>query len=180
MRDITREARRTRRLPTTSLSALRGDFEYFDLKVKIVHLMLMQTTFLSDTLRLFNSSSRDPVNHFKLVNNNEVRLCCCHPHFITCTADDKCIHVRGNGPERIRNLSFAHDSVESLQALLEFLQERREDGGDLVDWELEDWVGAGNPCQLRGDQRNRADWGLGLGVDDLWCVDLYPSVEARL
>jgi hypothetical protein len=141
------------------LSVLRGDFEYFDLKVKIVHLMLMQTTFLSDTLCLFNSRSRDPVNHFKLVNNTEVRLCCCHPHFITCTADEKCIHVRGNGPERIRNLSFAHDSVESLQALLEFLQERREDG----------------VCR---NQTNRVD--RGLGVDDLWCVDIYPSVEARL
>ena len=137
-------------------------------------------TSISDTLRLFNSRSRDPVDHFKLVNSNEIRLCCSHPRCITCTADETWIHVRGDGPERIRDLRFAHGNMESLQALMEFLHERREDGEDLIDWEFEDWVGAGNPCKLRGNRRNFADRGLGLGVDDLWCVDLFPSIEARL
>ena len=138
-------------------------------------------TSLSDTLRLFNSRSRDPVDHLKLVNFHEVRLCCSHPRCITCIADEKWIVVRGDGPERIRDIFFAHGNMESLQALLDFLHERMDDADDLIDWELEDWVGAGNPCQLRGKPRRiHADRGLGFGMDDLWCVDLFPSIEARL
>ena len=139
----------------------------------------MQPSF-ADQLRLFNSHSRDPEDHFKLVHSQtppELRLCSSHPRFITCTYDDEWIHVHGNGPERLR-LRLSRGSAESLPLLLGLLRERREGGGELLDWELEDWVGAGNPCRLW--ERRVEGVALDLGADSLWCVDLFPNIEARL
>lgn len=142
-------------------------------------------------LRLFNSHSRDPCTHFKLVplpgGSSELRLCSDHPHFVRCTiqGDATAVHVWGDGPDRLRvsyELHREQDMGAVLGSLLALLQERRGEGQELLDWECEDWVGAGNPCRLReacGDAAMEKG-GLGFGTDDLWCVEAYPSVEARL
>ena len=67
--------------------------------------------------------------------------------------------------------------MRSLQSLLDVLR-LHDDGDDLIDWELEDWVSAGNPCRLRGATKDSRR--LDLTAADLWCVDLFPSIEARL
>jgi len=141
---------------------------------------------LSATLRLFNSHSCAPADHFKLVTSDpyrhEVRLCNSHPRFITCTVDGDWINVRGSGPESLF-LRFDSGNMRSLFTLLEVLRERRDDGDELLDWELEDWVGAGNPCTLRGstkDLSKESVTDLGFSAADLWCVELFPKVEARL
>ena len=140
---------------------------------------------LSDVLRLFNSHSCDPVDHFKLVSSvnggrDEVRLCNSHPRFITCSVDGDWINVRGSGPESLF-LRFDSSNPQSLFALLSVLHEHKEEGDELVDWELEDWVGAGYPCRLRGSIKDlHADDDLGFSAADLWCVELFPSIDARL
>ncbi len=88
------------------------------------------------------------------------------------------MHVRDDGP-RGERLRFEHGCLESLGLLLAFLQARRGDGDELVDWELEDWVGAGYPCRMRGKVEARTR-GMDFGVDDLWCVDLVPNIQAGL
>ena len=138
---------------------------------------------LTQTLLLFNARSRDPADHFKLVvcsatDRPYLRLCCSHPHLVTCACDERWVHVRDDGP-RGERLRFEHGCVESLGLLLAFLQARRGDGDELVDWELEDWVGAGFSCRMRGKVEARV-WGLDFGVDDLWCVDLVPNIQAGL
>jgi hypothetical protein len=148
----------------------------------LYHLMI------SDTLRLFNSHSRDPADHFKLVvspdaaGRHEIRLCNSHPRFITCTLDGVWINVRGTGPESL-HLRFNGCNPQSLHSLLDVLHLHRDSGDDLLDWELEDWVGSGNPCRLRGTTKDLSKESLvdlGLTVADLWCVDLFPNIEARL
>ena len=145
--------------------------------------MNLCTDLVLQSLRHFNSYSVDPADHFKLIQPSnstsppQLRLCCSHPRFITCTCDDQWVHVRGDGPERLR-LRFAHGSQESLGALLQLLQQQRGVGDDLIDWELEDWVGPGYPCRL-WERRERESM-LEFGADDLWCVGLLPAVEARL
>ena len=138
---------------------------------------------LIHTLMVFNSHSRDPADHFKLVNSATIELCSAHPRFITCAVDGEWINVRGGGPERLSD-RFRHDDPQSLHALLALLQGQRYDGDDLVDWELEDWVGAGNPCGLRGRTRlpgsDTSPTNLNLTIADLWCVDLFPNIEARI
>ena len=142
---------------------------------------------LSETLYLFNSHSCDPADHFRLVlspnGRDEVRLCNAHPRFITCTVDGDWINVRGSGPECLF-LRFDSTNPQSLFALLSVLHEHREEGDDLLDWELEDWVGAGNPCRLRGSIKDLNDdhipADLGFSAADLWCVKLFPGIEARL
>ena len=83
---------------------------------------------LSDTLRLFNSHSRDSADHFKLVisasGRDEVRLCSEHPRFITCTVDGSWINVRGSGPESLF-LRFDSGRPQSLFSLLSVLQSHR-------------------------------------------------------
>ena len=139
---------------------------------------------LSDTLRLFNSHSRDPMDHFKLVHTQsarEIRLCSSHPRFIKCTVDGTWINVRGSGPESL-HLRFSSCSLLALHSLLAVLQAHRYSGDELIDWELDDWVGAGNPCRLRGSTavglNARRD--LGFSDPDMWCVDLFPNIEARV
>ncbi len=138
---------------------------------------------LSQTLTFFNSRSRDPSDHFKLVDRSahggpvELRLCSAHPRFVACTCDDRWVHVRGDGPgERLR-LRFEHGSVEALGSLLEVLRQHRCDGGELLDWEMDDWVGAGYPCRMW--ERGAVVGGGGrvddLGPDSLWCVELFPG-----
>ena len=143
-------------------------------------------------LRLFNTHSRDPRDHFKLVPlpdgaSSELRLCSEHPQFVRCIVqgDTSAVHVRGDGPDRLRVRYDLGREQEDLGAvlgpLLALLQERRGEGRELMDWECEDWVGAGYPCRLReecGEGSKVA--GLGFGADDLWCVDAFPSVWARL
>ncbi len=131
---------------------------------------------LHTLLRVFNSRSRDTVDHFKIVAN-ELRLCSNHPRFITCTINDCAIDVRCYGPERMRCLFSCEE--DGLQSLLLFLKERGDEGDELLDWELDDWVGAGNPCRLRGRMQERPK-PLGFSADDLWCVALFPSIEARV
>ena len=131
---------------------------------------------LHTLLRAFNSRSRDSADHLKIIAN-ELRLCSNHPRFITCTITDLTIDVRCYGPERLRCLFACEEG--GLQSLLLFLQERRDVGDELLDWELDDWVGAGNPCRLRGSTPDRPK-PLGFGADDLWCVALFPDIEARI
>lgn len=83
--------------------------------------------------------------------------------------------MRCFGPERMRCLFSCEEG--GLQSLLLFLQARRDEGDELLDWELDDWVGAGNPCRLSGRMQDRP---LGFGADDLWCVRLFPDLEARI
>jgi hypothetical protein len=138
-------------------------------------------------LRLFNARSRDPRDHFKLCPSTpaELRLCSEHPRFVTCTVLGDAVHVRGDGPDRLR-LRYAlllgqqQDVGGVLDSLLALLQERRGEGRELLDWECEDWVGAGYPCRMWERRVEGGGGGLGFGADDLWCVEPFPSAEARL
>jgi hypothetical protein len=145
---------------------------------------------LLQQLRLFNARSRDPRDHFKLCPPNpssslspELRLCSEHPRFVTCTVLGDAVHVRGDGPDRLR-LRYALGQQQAvggvLDSLLALLQECRGEGRELLDWECEDWVGAGYPCRMWERRVEGGGGGLDFGADDLWCVEPFPSAEARL
>lgn len=139
---------------------------------------------LRESLRAFNTHSRDTVDHFKLCTlraplqglNHEVRLCGCHPRLITCLADTMHIHVFHAGPLGFKQ-EFAQDA-ESLAKLLALLQTHRDDTDSLLDWELEDWVSAGYPCQLYTLQEQPCFPDLGFLPEDLWCIDEQPNRPA--
>lgn len=140
---------------------------------------------LRQKLKTFNAHSIDTANHFKLCTQrtargvrHEIRLCSSQPRHITCTADLARIHVHSTGPSAIR-LSLSHDP-ESLKSLLTLLHDHRDDTDTLLDWELEDWVGAGYPCRMHARQEQPYFPDLGFMPEDLWCVELLPSVRAHI
>ncbi len=143
---------------------------------------------LRQRLRDFNARSPNTTDHFKLVTHHpdsggdrathEVRLCSCHPRLITCIADDTSIRILSKGPTALR-MSVAHDH-DSLQKLLTLLHDHRDDTHTLLDWELEDWVGAGYPCRMHSEHEFPLFPDLGFMPEDLWCVDEMPRYKAHI
>jgi hypothetical protein len=140
---------------------------------------------LRQRLRAFNAHSRDTEDHLKLCSHptasgtrHEIRLCSSHPRFVTCTADLTHIHIQHSGPDGFSR-SLTHDQ-ESLRSLLALLQDHRDDTDTLLDWELEDWVSAGYPCQMHTRQPQSYFPDLGFMPEDLWCIDELPSINARI
>lgn len=141
---------------------------------------------LKETLRAFNAHSRDTVDHFKLCTlqtprqgmRHEVRLCNSHPRLITCLADTMHIYAFHTGPTGFRQ-TFTHDPA-SIAILFTLLHMHREDTDTLLDWELEDWVGAGYPCQTYTLQDQPYFPDLGFLPEDLWCIDEQPNRAAYI
>ena len=128
---------------------------------------------LRHRLREFNSHSQNTENHFKLCDDNTLKLCSTHPRLITCTASSTHIHVQHNGPAAF-SLSLPHTDPASLQTLLELLHQHGDDGDSLLDWELDDWVSAGYPGRMFTIQQDTRPE-MAFTPEDLWCIDLFPS-----
>ena len=141
-------------------------------------------TISMDTLRKkmkeFNSHSSNTENHFKLCDDDEVRLCSTHPRLITCTADETRIHLMHTGPAMF-SMYLYHSDPECLNELLAVMHKHRDDGDSLLDWELEDWVSAGYPCKMYTVQQNVPEFPpMGFAPADLWCVDVQPRSISRV
>jgi hypothetical protein len=167
--------------PATPSVHIKHDF--FPAKTQCRSPLHQPSTLLSSNISACSTPAPATRDHFKLYPStlSELRLCSEHPRFVTCTVHGDAVHVLGDGPDRLwlRYDLGQQDVGGVLDSLLTLLQERQGEGRELLDWECEDWVGAGYPCRM-WEHRVEGEGGLDFGADDLWYIEPFPSAEARL
>ncbi len=144
----------------------------------------------------FNARSIDPKDHLRVVLSDErngkscasycylceLRMCSEHPAAGKCfvSMDRQSVRVEDHGLTsggcgvKIRGM----DCLEQVFMDLHLIRERSRSAEQLLEWEMEDWVGSGNACRLHGMCVSPAV--LEFEPEALWCVDCHPRMSAKL